>query len=131
MPRAAGGILIEVMPGVEDEVVDRLQANSSKVKVPVSKLLLDGAKTADLLTTYLDGIPFTEIPHDHTIKYHCPCTVERVKRALTTLGEGGLKEMIEEDQQAQITCQVCGRQYQLEIADLVEIREDLRRNSMH
>lgn len=131
MPKAAGGVLIEVMPGVEEEVVDLLQANSAKVKIPVSKLLLDGAKAEDLLSVYLDGIEFTEIPHEHPVRYHCPCTVERVKRALTTLGDGGLKDMIEEDQQAQITCQVCGRQYQLELDDLVEIREELRRNSMH
>lgn len=131
MPRAAGGVLIEVMPGVEEEVVDLLQSNSQKVKVPVSKMLLDGAKPADLLSTYLEGIPFTSIPHEHEIRYHCPCTVERVKRALTTFGESGLNDMIKEDKQAEVTCQVCGKQYQLELDELVELREELRRNSMH
>lgn len=131
LPRAAGGILIEVMPGVEDEVVNLLQANAAKMTIPVSKLLVDGAKAQDLLNTYLNGIPFTEIPHEHEIRYHCPCTVERVKRALTTLGDDGLREMIEEDQQAQITCQVCGRKYELEMKELIDLRDELRRNSMH
>lgn len=131
LPKAAGGILIEVMPGVEEEIVDLLQKNTAKATVPVSKLLVDGAKPQDLLNTYLEGIPFTEIPHEHEIRYHCPCTVERVKRALTTLGDDGLREMIEENRQAEITCQVCGRKYELELKDLIDLREELRRNSMH
>lgn len=129
--QAAGGVLIEVMPGVEDDIVEHLQKNANRVKTPVSTQLLQGSSPEELLKVYLDGIPFTEIPHPHEIKYHCPCTVERVKRALTTLGEEGLNEMIQENQRSQITCQVCGRQYELTIEDLTELREELRRNSMH
>ncbi|PWU16101.1 MAG: heat-shock protein Hsp33 [Bdellovibrio sp.] len=129
--RAAGGVMIEVMPGVEEEVVDLLQKNAAQATTPVSKRLLEGASPEDLIADYLRGIPVTRIPHQAQIRYHCPCTLDRVKRALTTLGTGGLAEMVEENHAAQITCQVCGRQYQLEISELTALLQEVRRNSLH
>lgn len=129
--RAAGGVLIEVMPGVEDEIVNRLQANADKIKVPASKLLFEGNAPEQLVVPYLEGIAFTEIPHPYELRYACPCTVERVKRALTTLGDTGLNEMIDEAKEARITCQVCGKGYAISVDELIVLRDELRRNSMH
>lgn len=129
--KAAGGVLIEVMPGVEDEVAEKLQQNAQGTTTAVSKRLFEGATVDQLIRPFFEGIPFSEIPHDHEIRYSCPCTADRVKRALTTLGDSELQEMIEEDHSSKITCQVCGRRYEITVADLKEIRDDLRKNSMH
>lgn len=129
--KAAGGLIIEVMPGVEEQVVARIEENARNNKVSVSKALFEGAKPVDLVRPFLDGIPFTELPHPHIVKYHCPCTTDRVKRALTTLGVEGLQEMIDENKPSEITCQVCGRKYSLSIEELTELRESLRKSQMH
>lgn len=128
---AAGGVLVELMPGVEDEVAELLQKNAAAVSVPVSKMILDGASMEGLIEPYLKGIPFTEIPHEYGVRYSCPCTVDRVKRALTTLGVDGLQEMIDDGKASTITCQVCGRVYELEVEALTDLREELRKSSMH
>lgn len=128
---AAGGIIIEMMPGVEDDVAERLQKNVDAPKTPISKMILDGATPEQLLAPFMDGIPFIEIPHEQSVQYHCPCTLERVMRALSTLGEDGLQEMIDDAEPSTITCQVCGRAYQVEVAHLSELQEEIRRNSMH
>lgn len=131
LAQAAGGVLVEVMPGVEDSIVDQLQNNFNLAKDPVSKMILDGAKPIDLVTPLLTGVPFTEIPHSYDVKYVCPCTLDRVKRALTTLGTEGIQEMIDEGKDSDITCQVCGRRYKLQVPDLQDLKEELKKNSMH
>jgi len=129
--KAAGGLLIEVMPGVEEEIVEKIQANADQVKGNISKMILDGARPADLIAPYLTGLPHTQIPHDHEVQYFCPCTVDRVMRALGTLGQTDLQEMIDSQEDAKIQCQVCGRSYQVGKAELEDLKEALRKSSMH
>ncbi|MGE5086112.1 MAG: Hsp33 family molecular chaperone HslO, partial [Bacillota bacterium] len=48
--QVAGGVLIEVMPGVEDSTIEKIMQNYEKNKPNISKMLIDGAKPADLVT---------------------------------------------------------------------------------
>lgn len=128
---AAGGVMIEVMPGVEEEIVEKIQKNAEINKPNISTMLKNGLKPVELVAPYLDGIQFTEIDHDYEVRYHCPCTKERVARALETLGERELTDMIQEDGKAEITCQMCGRPYQLDKNDLINIKDQVHKNSMH
>jgi molecular chaperone Hsp33 len=129
--KAAGGVLIEVMPGVEDEIVQKLQTNRDQFQGTVSQMLFDGAKEVDLVEPYLLGIPFTQIPHEYEISYSCPCTSERVIGALSTLGVNELEEMIQQNTPSEIQCQMCGRNYSVSVAELEKLKESLRKSSMH
>lgn len=129
--KAAGGVVIEVMPGVEEAIVEKIEDNANRFQKNISQLILDGAKPIDLVKPYLEGLPFTQIPHDFTVSYHCPCTTDRVKRALGTLGMSDLDEMIAENQPSNIQCQMCGRNYQVTVQELEELRTELLKNSMH
>ena len=129
--KAAGGLVIEVMPGVEDEVVSRIESNAEKNRMSVSKAILEGAQPMDLIKPYFDGIAFTEIPHGQQVHYFCPCTIERVKRALSILGVDGLQEMIAEGKPSDITCQVCGRKYSISLEELKDLAESVRKGQMH
>ena len=127
----AGGMILEVMPGVEDNIVELIQKNADSKKPNISKILLDGGKPIDLVKPYLDGIPFTQIDHKHEIKYFCPCTKERVEAALEVLGEADLQDMIDKNEQPEITCQMCGKPYTFTVDEIAVIRERLHKNSMH
>lgn len=129
--KSAGGVIIEVMPGVEESIVDQIQKNVETNPISPSKILFEGGAPIDLVKPYLQGIPFTQLPHDHEVRYFCPCTFDRVKRALTTLGVEGLQEMIDDNKVSDITCQVCGRKYQITVDELIELRESLRKSQMH
>jgi molecular chaperone Hsp33 len=129
--QSAGGVLLEVMPGVEDEIVQKIYANHEANSIPVSTLLRAGAGPEDLVAPLLKGVPFTRIPHDFPVKYHCPCNSQRVIGALSILGVAELEEMIRLQEPAEITCQICGRNYQIKVEDLQNIKDELRRNSMH
>lgn len=129
--RAAGGFLIEVMPGVEEKVVAQLEANQKDATLSVSQALFDGVPLPDLIAPYLKGIPHTELDHDYPVVYSCPCDKERVIRAIETLGKDELKDMVDKNEKAEVVCQVCGRPYTIEVEDLEEIRKKLYRQSLN
>ncbi len=129
--QSAGGAIIEVMPGVEDEVVDKLEENSKANKVNASEMLFNGAKPIDLVKPFLQGIDFIEIDHNYPVVYHCPCTKDRVVRALETLGISELEDMIEKQESAKVTCQICGRPYEVVVEELKELKNQLFRNSLN
>jgi molecular chaperone Hsp33 len=129
--QAAGGLLIEVMPGVEDSVVETLYRNYESINLNISRSLYEGAQVKDLIEPYMKGLPFTEIPHEPKISYFCPCSAERVVGALSILGVTELEEMIRDQEPAHVTCQICGRKYEVGVAELENLKESLRKNSMH
>jgi molecular chaperone Hsp33 len=129
--QAAGGVLIEVMPGVEDSSVETLYKNYQSINFNISKSLYEGVKVNDLITPFMKDLPFTEIPHEPKVSYFCPCTVERVIGALSILGVEELEEMIRDKEPAKVTCQICGRKYEVDVSQLEDLKESLRKNSMH
>jgi molecular chaperone Hsp33 len=129
--QAAGGVIIEVMPGVEEEIVEKIQKNADAKPLNVSQMLVDGAQTSDLVAPYLSGIPFTEIDHDYPLAYHCPCTKDRVVRALETLGMDELQDMIDKKEAAEVTCQICGRPYQVSVEEIKELRQKIYKESLN
>jgi molecular chaperone Hsp33 len=129
--RSAGGVIVEVMPGVEDEVVAKLEVNHNKNKNQISKMILDGEDPETLVKQFLEGFPLTSIPHDHQIEYFCPCDRERVKGALAVLGLQELDDMITKKEIANITCQMCGRLYDLAPEEVLAVRQQLFKSSLH
>lgn len=127
----AGGTIIEVMPGVEEAIVERLQKNAETNKPSVSKILCDGGQPIDLVKPFMEGIPFTQLEHDFEVSYFCPCNEDRVTAALEVLGEADLQDMIDKNEKPEVICQMCGKPYVFELDRVVEIRNQVRKNSLH
>lgn len=128
---AAGGVLIEVMPGVEEEIVEKIQSNYDNKKPNISKMLLEGASPMDLVKPFMEGIEFHELSHEYSLEYFCPCTKDRVVRALETLGEEELADMIAKAENADVTCQICGRPYTVTIPEIQNIKDRIHKGSLH
>lgn len=126
----AGGVIIEVMPGVEDDVVELLQKNA-EAQPSVSSILRAGGAPTDLVKPFLKGMDYTQLEHDHEVTYFCPCSENRVIAALEVLGEADLQDMIDKNEQPEIICQMCGKPYHFTVEKVAEIRERLHRNSLH
>lgn len=127
----AGGVIVEVMPGVEESVVELLQSNADTKKPSVSKILMAGGQPTDLVKPYLEGIPYTQLEHDFEVTYHCPCSEARVMAALQVLGEADLQDMIDKKEQPEVICQMCGKPYSFKVEQVIEIRDQLHKNSLH
>jgi len=127
----AGGTIIEVMPGVEASVVELLQKNTDSKKPSVSKILRGGGLPIDLVQPYLEGIPYTQLEHNYKVAYFCPCNEERVAAALQVLGAADLQDMIDKNEEPEVICQMCGKPYHFKAAQVVEIRNQMHKNSLH
>ena len=59
------------------------------------------------------------------VRFHCPCSKERVERAILLLGETAITEMIGESEtgeSTEVVCQFCNANYYLSVEDLEDLR---------
>lgn len=107
--KAAGGILIQLLPFADESTAERLEENAKKQK-PVTSIL-DGGKLEDLLEGFLDGVPF-DLFDGFECEYRCDCSRERTDRALISLGKKQLQELIDDPQEeTELGCEFCGARY--------------------
>ena len=104
---AAGGYLVQLLPGAGDEVSERLEA-SLRAAGPVTELLRADPDPEALLRTALPGLEL-DVLEKCPISYRCDCSRERMERALISLGREELRDMIEEQGGAELTCRFCDR----------------------
>ncbi len=129
--QVAGGVLIEVMPGAEEDIVELINKNYDEKKPNISQMLLSGATAADLVKPFMEGIGFDELEHEHYVEYFCPCTKERVMRALEVLSPEDVEDIIEKNEKLHITCQVCGKPYEVEVSEVQALKAQQGNDSLH
>jgi len=116
---SAGGYLIQLLPGATEDVITRIEAGIRQLG-PVSKALEQGMESVDLLKTVLAEFE-VEILETHPVEYRCYCSRERVSRALISMGRQELSDLIEEQGQADLTCQFCDAVYHYTKEELEEL----------
>lgn len=115
---AAGGFLVQAMPGADDEVLQQIEANIAKMP-PVSQLVKAGAKPAEILAHIFAGIEYT-ILDESPLSFNCSCNKQRVEQILISLGHDELAEMAAEGH-AELACHFCSKQYQFSKHELNNI----------
>ncbi|WLR50922.1 Hsp33 family molecular chaperone HslO [Bacillus tianshenii] len=116
---AAGGFIIQLMPGTEEEVISFIEKRIQAIP-PISKLIEQGLSPEEILNQLL-GEENIKILDKHSVEFSCHCSKERVENAFISLGKKELKEMIEEDGKAEATCHFCAEQYHLTKDELEEL----------
>lgn len=116
---SAGGYLIQLLPGAPEEVIDKIEAGIRQVG-PVSGALAGGLDGEGLLRVVLPGFEL-EILETHPVAYKCYCSRDRVTRALISMGRQELSSLIEEQGQAELTCQFCDSVYRFSKEELEEL----------
>ena len=106
---AAGGYLIQLLPGASLDMIEKIEAGVRRVG-SVSKALMGGLDAAGLLREVLSDFEL-EVLDTHPVEYRCGCSRDRVERALISMGREELDEMIKEQGEADLTCQFCDNVY--------------------
>ncbi len=122
--RAAGGYLIQLLPGADDATIDRLEENIGKLD-PVTTMLDSGMTVQDILNKALDGF-FPEILEESQVDYRCDCTQQRVEKMLISLGKTELQNMIDEDEQCEVACHFCNKKYHFNKQQLQALLESAK-----
>jgi molecular chaperone Hsp33 len=122
---AAGGFIVQVMPEALDETIDLLEHNLAYL-TPISDMIRSGLNTEEVIGEVLKGISF-HISEKKEIGYVCNCSKDRIERALISLGEAELIDIIEQDEKAEISCHFCSNKYHFNKQDLTTLMDQAKR----
>ena len=117
--RQAGGFIIQLMPFVEDEVMEKLEENLKSLE-PVTTMLDRGFTPERMLEEVLQGFEVT-VNDTMPVSFYCNCSKERVTKALISIGADKMQEMIDDGEPVSINCHFCNTDYTFEIDELKEI----------
>ncbi|MFC4697915.1 Hsp33 family molecular chaperone HslO [Enterococcus aquimarinus] len=121
--KAAGGFMIQVMPGASEEVIGNLEEKLAKMP-PISDLIAAGNTPEEILELIFEGesIMFLE---EMPVQFTCDCSKEKFSKAMITLGYQELQAMIDEDHGAEAVCSFCNEKYQFDEAGLVALQQEI------
>lgn len=110
-----GGFLVQALPKANSGEIDTIMTRIAGLPA-LSELLEDGG--AERVVRELFGdIPYT-ILETHDIFFRCGCGLEKVERALLTLGSTELRDMRAKENGAEVNCEFCRKTYHVDAAEL-------------
>lgn len=115
----AGGYIIQLMPGADEELISFLEAKISAMP-QVTKLLSDGINAEGMLDAIL-GEKALKIIDSSSCRFKCNCSRERMERNLISLGRKEIKGIIDEQHGAELQCHFCNKTYQFSEEDLLKL----------
>lgn len=123
--KCAGGFIVQLMPFAEERVISRLEENVGKI-TSVTKLLEEGYTLQRLLEELTEGLDL-EITDTMPARFYCNCSKERVERAVASIGEKDIREMIGEGKDIEVKCHFCNTAYTYSVEELKSILERSRK----
>lgn len=117
--RAAGGYLIQMLPGAPDHIVDQLERSIAAVG-NVTSVLDAGASAEELLRMLFVGMDL-RLLETEPVCYRCYCSRDRVASTLLSLGERELTDILAEGETVTVSCQFCDAEYAFTPDDIREL----------
>ena len=105
----AGGYIIQLLPGASEEIIEKIEAGVHRVGA-VSSAFESGMDAEDIIRAVLSDFE-VEVLEKRPVEYRCYCSRDRVTRALISMGRGEMESLIEEQGEADLTCQFCDAVY--------------------
>jgi len=124
---AAGGFIIQVMPGATEEAISTLEERISTMK-PISTMIDEGLTPEEILNEVL-GKGNVDVLERLDVSFSCNCSRERFGDAIIGLGEKEILDMIKEDGRAEASCHFCLESYIYPEEELKGFLDEIRTQS--
>jgi molecular chaperone Hsp33 len=116
---AAGGYVLQAMPGAESGAVERLEGNIAAAPSP-SELVRQGLTAPAILERLLAGLP-AHMLEESPLRFRCRCSRERVAAAIVAMGRQELLDILAGERRAEVVCEFCATPYQVGEDELVAL----------
>jgi molecular chaperone Hsp33 len=108
-PAAAGGFLVQALPGADDEVLKQIELNAERMPA-LSRLVREGASATDVVESLLTRIGRRDLEASAP-RFHCGCDEQRVLRAVSLLGRRDLDDATAKRETLEVRCAFCAERY--------------------
>ena len=110
--KCSGGFIVQVMPGCDEKTLSKLE-NSVQGLMSVTDMLKEGMSTEDIIKYVMLGFDI-DILETNQVGYLCDCSVERMEKAIISLGKKEISDIINEQGEAEIVCHFCNNAYKFD-----------------
>ncbi len=118
--RRAGGFIVQLLPGAEEEIVARLEQNLAEF--PNFTDVLDmGVLLEDIVGDFILKDLGANILDTIDVHYQCDCSRSRYQHSLKLLGKDELSEMIANNEPIIAQCHFCNKKYEYSPAEIQEL----------
>ena len=118
----AGGWIVQMMPNASEETIAKLESKLQDAD-PVTTMMDEGMAPEDILELLLGDLGL-EITERKIVQFYCNCSKERVSKALATIKDDDIQEMIDDGEDIEVKCFFCNSAYNFTTEDLKEILEE-------
>lgn len=116
---AAGGYLLQAMPGADEAALDRLATHVERAPSP-SDLVRTGQGPVDMLRVVFADVPI-RVLEEYPVRFACRCSPERVRRAIVAMGRDEIGALLAEGRPAEAVCEFCSTAYTVDEPELREL----------
>lgn len=117
--RHSGGFIIQMMPDVLDETIEKVEANLAKIS-SVTDMMEQSMTPEDILKTLLGDLDL-RITDRSPVQFYCNCNKDRVSASLATIRTKDLQEIIDDGEDIEVKCYFCNTAYNFTVDELKSI----------
>lgn len=121
--KAAGGIIIQLLPFADDETVTKIEKNIPFL-ANVSRLFDKGLSNEEIAALALQDIEY-DLFDEIDVEYRCTCSRERMEKAMKAIDKKDLRSMFDEqiaegkDEVLEVECRFCNTKYSFTPEDIL------------
>lgn len=116
----AGGFILQLMPGSTDEDAKKLEETIASLP-SITTMLQENMSCEDIIFRVTQGFDMLVYNNAVTPAYVCDCCRTRVEKALISMGREEMQKLIDEQGQAELTCQFCDKIYNFDKKELTDL----------
>ncbi len=123
---AAGGLLIQAMPGCSDELLDQLEIRAElfgAISQMLSEMTLE-----EIVSGCFRGLE-PEILEEIPLTLTCDCSREYIERVLLSMGESEIRDLIATQNGCEVSCHFCRSTYTFTGEELERLIEQGRQEA--
>ncbi len=122
--KQAGGFIVQLMPFTEETVISKLEENLKSFS-SVTTVLEEGKTPEQMLELLLDGLDM-EIVDTSPVQFSCSCDKRRVEKAIISIGQKEISDMISENKDIEMNCHFCNTSYTFSVEELKRLLKESR-----